>query len=1406
MIRNKLSACLAMILFASAGSAAFATQERRTVQADTGATAIAEMEGLQLWLDAALVTAENGGKLSLWENKAQPSLEGAGDAVQTEENRQPVYVAQSEALGGPSVRFSANTFFRVGGTQGFYLDDMTIIIVAAVDYDGNGTKEMLSRISGAPTFNHNWFLNCENGLFNYGWGSRQGTGVAYHQARVPFESGRANVFAGMKSGSTGYTAVNGEILGTFAGTSPEDEKRPVYLGSDSGNTVDGDFGEVLVFDRGLSETETEKVYRYLYEKWNFERLDGSVLDSVTVGGEPLSGFSPYRYEYDVIVNGDTQPEFAAEARYAGAEVEKTVGNDAVVFRVTNEACAETREYRINLRSLDAVEDRYARAGIGNVVLNDGFWKDTLTQYVTRTAGYVYDMFDYSRSFDNFDRVAAGERKVLGNTSEHAGEILIPSGDNRLIGSKDGEWSWGNEPWREGLIYEEIRAVSDIISVYSGDPELGDTAQELKARTEDYIDRIYAAALTTTGEDRNGRRIDGYFSTFALLTQTGVIDETEGGHIWTHDLYNYGCLVEAGVSWYRATGDMRLLFAATRFTEFIIDYMYGEDGYDVVPSHQLAEEALLHLYDLYKNDPDLVRRIEETFDSAEGLDPTDRYYRLDIRWEQYIDIVRDWIEKRGVYEGRYQSISYGDYAQDHATFDKQTTAAGHSVRANLWYSAIAAAGNYLDDKNYISAANTIWNDIVGKQMYITGGTGSVHASESYGGDYYLPHDGYCETCASVGMAFFAGNMSELFGQAEYADVLETQLYNGILGCLGMDGCSFYYQNPLTSDAYQRPYWSGATPCCPPMYMKIFADLVSYIYMSNGDSVIVDQYISSTADLTLDIGPVEIIQYSNLPDGNRAALEVTANGAFTLRLRMPSWASSASVTVGGVAVSVSPDADGYLSIERVWNGKTQVEVTFGKEVIRVYQDEAAANRNQVALQYGPFIYCAETDDNLFEGEDLLESVVIIPETARVSVSYEPDLFALELNEGQIARGANVLRVQASVDGEERTLTMIPFYLRANRSHRRMDVWFWESTSVRGGKDVYTFDGNLDSDFTVFGEEAFTLTNGALKSDPRVEGKALLNGYDALRDFRVEVDITPNSTYLNNGIYLFASDASEEQDKINALNVQLERSSNSETFTVSLFEFSSSGGYLGVLSQKTGIEWPKDETLHLRVVVYEGSIAVSVNGKEHLRYAVDEADAIGAVGLRSMLCSANYDNFALTCEEIGLHLSLLSEPIEAAESLDPNAYKTASRQLLSEALTKARNVLENAVCDDELETAAAQLAQTLAELEEKSDLSALAEEIAKAESVDLDAYTQESGAAFTQALERARGMTSDDDQTAIDEALAALRQAREDLVPVEKQPPQNPDDPKVVWPWLVFSAVIAVIAVGGIVAAVAVGKKKR
>ena len=250
MIRNQLSACLAMILFASAGIAALAPRTAQSAQAETGAESVADIEGLQLWLDAASVLAEDGEKLSVWENKAQSVLEGAGDAVQSEEARQPVYVAQSAALGGPSVRLSANTFFRVGGTQGFYLDDMTIIVVAAVDYDGNGTKEMISRISGAPTFNHNWFFNCENGLFNYGWGSRQGTGVAYHQARVPFESGRANVFAGRKSGSTGYSAVNGVILGTFAGTSPEDEKRPVYLGSDSGNTVDGDFGEVLIFNRG----------------------------------------------------------------------------------------------------------------------------------------------------------------------------------------------------------------------------------------------------------------------------------------------------------------------------------------------------------------------------------------------------------------------------------------------------------------------------------------------------------------------------------------------------------------------------------------------------------------------------------------------------------------------------------------------------------------------------------------------------------------------------------------------------------------------------------------------------------------------------------------------------------------------------------------------------------------------------------------------------------------------------------------------------------------------------------------------------------------------------------------------------------------------------------------------------
>lgn len=1358
-------AIFAATLVSAVPSNVFAESGDETYASGTDVDTVAAINGLQIWYDANDITAANGARIDRLVNKATPILGGAGDAVQQSGAARPIYVAESDINGRPAIRFNAQSFMRVGGESGFYLDDMTIVAVGNIDYDGNGTREIFSRLNGEP-HNHNWYFNCENG-FNFGWGSLNGTNVTHHQACVKFDSGEPAVFVGRKANGSGTSMVNGAVCAEFNGHSPQDVKKPVYLGGYHGNSVDGDIGEILVFDRGLSDTELKSVNDYLFRKWSFENNDGCTLDGIYIGDEKIDGFSPYRYTYEILAkDGAVMDEITAITRYDNASVEKKTDKNSVELRVTNPKCNAEKTYRITLKVLPDVADRLTRVADTDVRLNDGYWKQTIGQYMTYSLDYVYDMFDFSYSFDNFDRIAAGERKILNNTSEHAGSILAPIDDNRLIGDRDGRWGWVNEPWREGLIYEEIRAVSDFISMYADDPELGEKARELKERTSGYVDRIVAAGLTCTGSDRNGRRIDGYFDTFVMLTQTGVIDEAESGHIWNHDMYNFGCIVEAGISWYKATGDTKLLFIATRFAEFMVDYMYGENGYDVVPSHQLGEETLLALYALYENDAALTESMKATYYRYEGIDPDDRYYNFDIRWRKYIDIVRDWIEKRGVTAGRYNNASYGDYAQDHATYDKQTIAAGHSVRANLWYSAIAAAGNYLDNDSYIAAANTIWNNIVGHQMYVNGGTGSVHATESYGGDDYLPHDGYCETCAAVGMGFYALNMSDIFGSAEYADVLELELYNGILGCLGADGQSFYYQNPVMSDDYRRPLWSGATPCCPPMYMKFFSKLPTYIYSYNADKLVVNQYISSSANITVGDTAVEINQFTDLPDGNIAVFDVKATGNFVLQLRNPYWAKSADVKINGKSVSASINDCGYIVIDREWSGTTRIEIVFGKQAERVYQNNAKANSGQVAFRYGPFLYCAESDDNTVGGEDIVSGFATIPNDAKLSVEYVSDMFTYKTDENgkqSFKRGTNVIKTDAVFAGRKTVLTLIPYYLRDNRTHSSMRVWFWEETRNIGGKNIFTFD-DRDSlrAFDFYGNtNGWTWNEGTLKSDPRAEGKAVSSEYKDLSEFTVSVDITAASTYLNNGLYVLASEPSNEKDKINALNVQIERDTNADVYRVNIFRFSGRSGYLGKLAESKAMAWTGDP-LTLSVTVGNGIVSVTVNGLEATRYVLTDADPkSGGVGMRSMMCAAYYDNFTVMHAGIPLHKDALSAALNAASAIDLSAYKSQSAERVRAAITVAQAVLQDAVSDTELDRAQVSLAEAVGALEKKSDTAALEAVIAAAEKIKLSEYTEESAKTLAYALEAAKLIGGDDAQDDVDNATALLRSALDGLV---------------------------------------------
>ncbi|MBO4572465.1 MAG: glycoside hydrolase family 127 protein [Clostridia bacterium] len=1224
-----------VVAAATAVSGAFAFFTQADVKAES--FNIAEMEGLQIRLDASTLDLDNGQAVSEWQNLAEPTLSGVVTAAtQTDSSRKPVYSLNAKGL--PAVRFYNTSYMRFSGTRGFYLKDMTVFAVLQANKT-DGYNELFSRLSASP-YDHNWFFNVESG-FNFGWGARSvGGGVTYHQARVPFDTDVPVILNGVRTGGTGYSYINGWCESTFKGPLYADTGMIVNLGGTGNDSFDGYLSELIVFDRALTDDERINVENYLEEKWQIANDKDALLRSIKINGKEITGFYPTNFDYNYLTTvGVTANDVSATAFSSEDDIDISVAGDDVKITVRSAKTGKTEVYTVKIESLKYSYGEIRDLQLNEVTVNSGFWSKLIGQYSDYTINYIFDMFEYSHSFDNFDRVARGERQWLGNLSAHAGEILIPSGANRLIGKKTGAWDWGVEPWREGLIMGTIQAAGNFIIENSKRVETLPAAVRLKERLSSYVDRIYAAALTTTGTDYKGKVIDGFFSTYNLLKSNSVFDEASGGSIWNHDLYNFGCYVEAGVSWYKATGDTRLLYVATRFAEFVVDYMYGGNGYDVVPPHQIAEETLLDMYDLYKNNPQLVKEMEDTYSCVEGLSPNDKYYVLDIRYGKYLDICNDWIAKRGVSENRYGKTNYGVYAQDQCTHDEMGEALGHAVRANLWYSGIAAIGNYTGNFSFVNSAKTLWDNIVGTQLYVTGGTGaSASLGEAYAGSYVLPQDGYCETCASAGMAYFADNMFSIFGSSEYADVMELELYNGILGSLSLHGDAFYYTNPLVSDNYVRPNWSGATPCCPPMFMKVFAYLPTYIYAKSSDTIFVNQYVASTAETNVNGVIARLIQGTDIPDGNKATFIIDSDGAFKLKLRMPSWASGYELLLNGAKVNAAVGGDGYIELDKKWKAGDKVEIIFDKEVKLLRQEKVKYNNGQVAVQYGPFIYCAESTDNVAGGGDLVKDVFFTingdtqftPVYDWTKFAFYPDGVSAERFPLTVLKGS----VLADIDGAtvNAKLTLVPFFARGNRNNGGMRVWFYESAkTVAFDGEPIDFEFNDSSKYTLYGGDGGArFTDYGILFSADKEYKLMLNDVSA-DDCEVTFGITFGSdSVLNSGVYLCASDPADAQDSISAVNVQIERSASASEYVVSVFGFDSHGGFLGKLAGSGSVGLSAGN-IKIRCVVKEGELYVFIGNSKYplIVYELGSDYRNGSIGIRSMCAGTRVTEFTVSVE---------------------------------------------------------------------------------------------------------------------------------------------------------------------------------
>lgn len=484
---------------------------------------------------------------------------------------------------------------------------------------------------------------------------------------------------------------------------------------------------------------------------------------------------------------------------------------------------------------------------------------------------------------------------------------------------------------------------------------------------------------------------------------------------SHEFYNLGHMIEGAVAHYQATGKRNFLNIAIKYADCVCrEIGNGPQQKKYVPGHQIAEMALVKLY-MVTGD------------------------------KKYLDQAKFFLDTRG-YTSRKDA-----YSQAHKPVVKQDEAVGHAVRAVYMYSGMADVAAITGDSSYIKAIDKIWDNIVSKKIYITGGIGARHAGEAFGNNYELPNlSAYCETCAAIGNVYMNYRLFLLHGDAKYFDVLERTLYNGLISGVSLDGGSFFYPNPLSSNGkYSRKPWFGCA-CCPSNVSRFIPSLPGYVYAVKNDQVYVNLYLSNKAELKVDKKKILLEQETGYPWNGDIRLKITqGNQDFTMKLRIPGWVRgnvlpsdlysyadnqkpAYQVSVNGQTVE-SDVNDGYLSIARKWKKGDVVEVHFDM-IPRIVKanPKVEADHGRVAVERGPIVYCAEWPDNRFNVHSIL-----LNQHPQFKVTDKPELL---YGIRQITTDAQALSYDKAgkLVTKDVELTLIPYYAWAHRGEGDMEVW--------------------------------------------------------------------------------------------------------------------------------------------------------------------------------------------------------------------------------------------------------------------------------------------------------------------------------------------------------------------------------
>ncbi len=608
--------------------------------------------------------------------------------------------------------------------------------------------------------------------------------------------------------------------------------------------------------------------------------------------------------------------------------------------------------------------------VSAVAVRDGFWSPRRKAAISVSLPTFLELLEENGEIDNFRRLS-GRKNVTRRGR-------IPT---------------------DADVYKWIEAVAFAV-------QSGEASPQIRKAAEDVIDDIAA------GQDSSGYMVSAFMGDNASQRHTGMAR--------SHELYIFGHMLQAGIAWYRASGDRKLLDMGVRMA----DYLLRNFGVDKKPIFEGHPEVELALVELYRTIPD----------------------------RRYLDLAGYFLngDPRNMQAVRPADLVYLFTVKP---FTGRTKLEGHAVRA--MYAVSGATDYYLEtgDQKYWTTLANLWEDMVRHKMYVTGGLGSRAQGEAFGDAYELPNkQAYTESCAAIGNVFWNWRLLQATGDAKYADVLERALYNGVNSGLSLDGRLYCYRNPLEvsgepDDKIRNPWYS--TPCCPPNLERILASLPGYFYSTSKDGVWVHLFDNSEVKWKLEDGtPFQISQQTRYPWDGKVTIMVTPASAkdFTVFVRKPSWSVSSRLEVAGATVPAPRLEKGYFAIRRTWKPGDQIMIQFDMRArLTTANPLVRDDVGKVAVERGPLVYTAEGLDQPAGTTVFDWQLVVSPGADSFKSVWKPDMLGgiLTLVHPALRRGVpnreqplyQDMAPRKYVSGE---VTLIPYYTLQNRGPTSMQVW--------------------------------------------------------------------------------------------------------------------------------------------------------------------------------------------------------------------------------------------------------------------------------------------------------------------------------------------------------------------------------